>query len=549
VSRVELDPQPAVTRRRAWRRPTIPERSPGRSAAWPVAVGLGALVLMSLALHVEGLGQRLWMDEGISIGIASHRAAAIPGLMARDGSPPLYYLVLHVWMSVFGHGEAATHALSLLFALAAVPVGLWAGWSLFGHRVGWTAAVLMATCPFLGIYASETRMYTLVVLLSLAATTSYLHVFAFGRSRYLPLFVISLVATLYTHNWALYLAAGMAVGLVPCLRGASRAGEVWRRAAIGFGAVALAYLPWAPTLWGQARHTGAPWSARPSARLAISTVADLLGDPYERVLVALLLTAGIALVALLRNPAITSERRSVAALVTMVTVVLGAGWLAAQVKPAWSVRYLAVLLPAVILLAAVGLARSGSRGLVAMALILLFWAQPLGRLTGAHQPPRRDDANDKQLAALVGPRLRPGDVVLAAQMEEVPVLRYYLGPTMRFADPAGVVADPTVADWRDAPRRMAGAWPGRWIGPLVNSLAPGAHVYLVCRAATDTPALAWFVTMDARCVEARDALASDGSLHRQAVDFSSVDDGGARVLSLFEKGPGPERPPERDPGP
>ncbi len=542
---LELQTQHAVAEGRPSPKSSARDRSPDRSSPWSVGAILAGLVVASLLLHLEGLGQRLWMDEGISIGIASHRAAAIPGLMAKDGSPPLYYLVLHGWMAVFGRSEVATHALSLVLALAAVPVGLWAGWSLFGRRVGWITAVLLATCPFLGIYAGETRMYTLVVLLSLLATASYLHVFAFDRSGYLPLFVVSSAASLYTHNWAIYLALGLAIGLVPCLRGAARADGTaprspgkWRRAVLGFGAVGLAYLPWLPTLRAQAGHTGAPWSARPSARLAVSTVADLLGDPYERVLVILLLTAGIALVALLRGP-VSPEQRGVAALAVTAAVILGAGWLVAQAKPAWSVRYLAVLFPAVVLLAATGLARSGAQGLVAMVLILLFWTQPLGRLTGAYQPPPRDDANDKQLAALVAPRLRPGDVVVAAQMEEVPVLRYYLGPAMRFADPTGVVADPTVADWRDASSRLAAAQPARWIGPLVEGLAPGAHVYLVCRAATDTPTLAWFVTMDARCADTRAALAAVASLSRQAVDFASVDDGGARVLALFEKSGGP----------
>ena len=44
-----------------------------------------------------------------------------------DGSPPLYYMLLHVWMSWFGNGEAATHWLSMLFAALTVPVGYWAG--------------------------------------------------------------------------------------------------------------------------------------------------------------------------------------------------------------------------------------------------------------------------------------------------------------------------------------------------------------------------------------------------------------------------------------
>ena len=48
-------------------------------------------------------------------------------MLGQDGIPPLYYLLLHGWMPVFGTGEAATRALSLLFALLAVPASFWAG--------------------------------------------------------------------------------------------------------------------------------------------------------------------------------------------------------------------------------------------------------------------------------------------------------------------------------------------------------------------------------------------------------------------------------------
>ena len=37
-------------------------------------------------------------------------------------------------------------------------------------------------------------------------------------------------------------------------------------ALLGFGAIALLYLPWLPTLLFQAAHTGAPWAERPVAR-------------------------------------------------------------------------------------------------------------------------------------------------------------------------------------------------------------------------------------------------------------------------------------------
>ncbi len=99
-----------------------------------MVAGLVALLAISLLLRLEGLGVSLWLDEGISIGIASHPLGDIPGLLVQDGSPPLYYLLLHGWMSLFGDGAVAVRSLSLLAALAMVPAAYWAGRSLFGAR-------------------------------------------------------------------------------------------------------------------------------------------------------------------------------------------------------------------------------------------------------------------------------------------------------------------------------------------------------------------------------------------------------------------------------
>ena len=89
-------------------------------------LALAFLVGISLALRTQAIHARFWIDEGLSVGIASHPLSAIPGVLREDGSPPLYYLLLKLWMSVFGSGEADTHALSIAFALLTVPVA-WAG--------------------------------------------------------------------------------------------------------------------------------------------------------------------------------------------------------------------------------------------------------------------------------------------------------------------------------------------------------------------------------------------------------------------------------------
>jgi uncharacterized membrane protein len=110
-----------------------------------------ALVALSAWLHSRSLDVGFWIDEALSVGIADRPLADIPGKLRLDGSPPLYYVLLNLWMSLTGdRGEEATHALSLVFALATIPVAWWLMRELFGARAGWTAAILAALNPFLG---------------------------------------------------------------------------------------------------------------------------------------------------------------------------------------------------------------------------------------------------------------------------------------------------------------------------------------------------------------------------------------------------------------
>src|SRR5204863_5314619 len=102
-----------------------------------IVAGL-ALVAWSIYVRSRAFSEAYWIDEGLSIGIAKHSFLDIPGVLKQDGSPPLYYMLLHFWVELFGTKEPATHALSLVFATLTVPVGFWAGWSLFGR---WPAVV------------------------------------------------------------------------------------------------------------------------------------------------------------------------------------------------------------------------------------------------------------------------------------------------------------------------------------------------------------------------------------------------------------------------
>ena len=186
-------------------------------------------------------------------------------------------------------------------------------------------------------------MYSLMLLLSLLTAAAFLHVFAFRRRGYLPAFVIFLGLLVYTHNWGLFMAAGSLVALVPVLVRVRRPPRVRaRRPASGSECVGVLYLPWVPTLLHQIQHTGAPWLNSPNFGAPVQISKGLLGGGTPTV--ALLLAGGSGLAVILQRRVDDRERTAVIAGLLVPLATLAVAWLVSQVSPAWTTRYLGVIL-------------------------------------------------------------------------------------------------------------------------------------------------------------------------------------------------------------
>jgi hypothetical protein len=441
---------------------------------WWTVAGLAGLVVVSAALRLEGIGTWYWIDESLSVGLAGHGLLSIPSLLLRDGSPPLWYLLLHGWMALFGTSVTATHALSLVFALLTVPAAWFAGRRLFGERAAWLTGALAAFNPFVTYFAHETRMYALVVLLGVVVSASFVGAFVDGDRRARWVFGVSLLALLYTHNWGLYTAVGCVLALVPIAVVAEDRAALLKRAAVVFGLVTLAYAPWLPVLASQISNTGAPWSYTPSLRDVARELAALFRD--ERVLVVLALGAGVGLGSLVPRWR-SRDGLAGASLATIAVVPIAIGWLFAHVEPSWATRYLAVVVGPLLLLVGLGLARSNAAGVGAVAIAAVLVLQPITRLNGLPLP-RDVKSNARAISEEVAPRMATGDLVIVAQPEAVPLFRFQLGGAFVFADPTGLIDDPSLMDWRNAEDRLRAASYGD-LAPLIDRLKPGQRLLLV----------------------------------------------------------------------
>jgi len=135
------------------------------TALLAIAVPCLALVFWNTWTHYS-----YWLDELWSIALASQSwAELLSGGILHDVHPPLYPLILKIWVGVFGTAEGATRVLSGMFAAATLVLLA----SCFKtESIAFKAALLgyVATAPAFAYYGQETRSYALILLLATAVT-------------------------------------------------------------------------------------------------------------------------------------------------------------------------------------------------------------------------------------------------------------------------------------------------------------------------------------------------------------------------------------------
>jgi mannosyltransferase len=450
----------------------VPLHLPDGAARVVAIVAVLGFTAVAAILRAHALGARFWIDEGISVGIASHPLTAIPGVLRQDGSPPLYYVLLHVWMALLGHREAAVHELSYACAVLAVPAGWWAATAAFGRWAAACCAAFLALSPFVGLYADEARMYTLVLLLAVLTTGAFLRAYVLRRRGHLITFALLMAALLYTHAWAAFLALSLALGALLLVAAGPDRRSLAIDVVLGFGAAALLYVPWLPTLAYQTAHTGAPWSHRPGTRSLTSAMWRMLnGRTPERIVLLAAVAGGV--LGLVRGDGIRRRATLVAVLAAAGTLLVAFAW-SRTATPAWALRYLVMVLAPLAVAVGCGLGRLGLLGLATpLVVFALFWhGKPTDRTL-------HNKSDVQHVASRLGADLPRGSIVFSTQPEEVPVLAYYLPGGLRYWTPLGPVADPGVMDWRDAMPRLRAARFGHVVPAMLRAVPPGGRVLLV----------------------------------------------------------------------
>jgi len=423
-------------------------RSGGTMAQW-AGVAMAAVVVAALALRLVGLQAKpLVFDEAFSALIAGQPLSALLDVVARvDPHPPLYYVLLHLWIGVVGDNEAGLRSLSVLVSVGTVLVTFLWGRRLMGLLPATVAAVMLGLAPPAVAAGQEARMYSLLALTSMGSWWAFDEAMRNGEPRRWALYGVGTALMLYTHHFGILVWASQGTYLA-LFRASARQTRAWSLAGAG---VLILMLPWLKPFVQQVA-SGRAWPAYRGAfhlaDLGSSLWGMIVGGPIVAAeglggwtigaaygptgipaLAAILLLTGVAMVA-------AGWRRTTPLLLFAVLGPWVMTGLVSMRQNIFSPRYLLFTIPPLTLLLGAGVVTMGRtarqwKTWAAVSLVGTILASYGLHLTSLLRQQRLDDFDWRAVAAQLSSARADAAFVFIPGFSAIPVGYYARGPQER----------------------------------------------------------------------------------------------------------------------
>ncbi len=164
---------------------------------------LGIATVLRLIL----LNQSLWLDESIEALALMGKQGPLLQYALGDYQPPLYHFIGYVTTHLFGYSEIALRLPSLLAGIATVYFVMKIGEFVKNKQVGYIAGLLAATNPLLIYYAQEGRTYAMTTFFVTASFYYFLRLLKDKSRNNYVLYTLCTICFLWTSylSWFVFL--------------------------------------------------------------------------------------------------------------------------------------------------------------------------------------------------------------------------------------------------------------------------------------------------------------------------------------------------------
>lgn len=157
------------------------------------------ICIAGLALRLYNLGRpSLWLDEFYTFSRVDCSLTYTLTDLLESPFPPLYYLMMNIWVKIFGISAIALRFPSAIFSTLAIFIIFKLAKELYDEEVGLLSAILLCVSPYSIYYAQEAKMYSMLWFLG---AVSFLFLYRYVKSnkkKDLFIYVITTVLSIYT---------------------------------------------------------------------------------------------------------------------------------------------------------------------------------------------------------------------------------------------------------------------------------------------------------------------------------------------------------------
>lgn len=183
--------------------------------------------------------EEIGLDEPFTIYHAQFDFGTIIEQLKNYNNPPLYELILHPWIRVFGISPLSVRIPPLIFACLSPVVLYYFGKRFFSIQVAVASSLLLSTSSLLFYYSHDCRVYSLFLLLSLLSMYFFLEILMEEGQTIKSVFLFTFFSCLliYAHYFGIFILFFQVLHLIIFFK------DKWLRFFLYYLLIFLLYLP------------------------------------------------------------------------------------------------------------------------------------------------------------------------------------------------------------------------------------------------------------------------------------------------------------------
>ncbi len=164
------------------------------------------IFILNVVIKIIGLTTNcLSLDEPFSVFYAQMNVMDIIHELLKGNNPPLWEIILHYWIRVFGTGTASVRFLPLIFSSLTAVVLFITGKRFFTYQIGIIASLLFTFSNYHLFFSHEARVYPLFCLLTTISVYYFLsYIKQSYQWKYLIIITITNIVLCYAHYFGFF---------------------------------------------------------------------------------------------------------------------------------------------------------------------------------------------------------------------------------------------------------------------------------------------------------------------------------------------------------